>query len=96
MKYSVKGAVPCSVCGEYPIIQGGLQSHAARLVCPNYKDENVQHGNCSYETRGIPFGFTKWFYANWWTKEQVETKGMSELVEAWNRIHKNREYKKEN
>ena len=96
MKYSVKGAVPCSVCGEYPIVQGGLESHAARLVCPNYKDENVQHGNCSYEIRGIPFGFTKWFYANWWTKEQVETRGMSELVEAWNRIHKNREYKKEN
>ena len=96
MKYDIKGTAPCAVCGAYPIIQGGLQSHAARLVCPNYKDAKVQHGNLSCETKGIPMGFTKWFRDNWWTEEQVETKGLNELVEAWNRVHQNREYKKEN
>lgn len=96
MKYIVKDAAPCCVCGEYPIVQGGLQSHAGRLVCPNYKNDKFQHGNLSYETRGIPMGFTKWFRDNWWTEEQIETQGLNELVDAWNRIHQNREYKKEN
>ena len=41
----IKGTVPCSVCGEYPFMQGGLHSHAARLVCPNYKNKEIQHGN---------------------------------------------------
>lgn len=96
MKYLFEGVVPCAVCGAYPILQGGLGSHAARLVCPNYKNESVQHGNLSYETQGIPMGFTNWFRDNWWTEEQVETRGLSELVEAWNKIHKDRIYKKEN
>lgn len=96
MKYSVKCVVPCSVCGEYPIVQGGLESHAARLVCPNYKDNKVQHGNLGVETKGIPMGFTKWFRENWWTEEQIEKYGLNELADAWNKIHKDREYKKEN
>ena len=95
MKYEIKGTAPCSVCGAYPIIQGGLESHSARLVCPNYKNEKIQHGNLSYKTKGIPMGFTKWFYDNWWTKEQIESRGLDELVEAWNKIHKDRVYKKE-
>ena len=88
MKIEIKGVAPCSVCGEYPKVQGGLESHRARLVCPNYNNPNIQHGNLSYETRGIPMGFTKWFNDNWWTEEQVKTKGIFELVEAWNKIHK--------
>ena len=87
----IKGTVPCSVCGEYPFMQGGIHSHAARLVCPNYKNKEIQHGNLSYETRGIPMGFTKWFRDNWWTEEQIETKGLNELVDAWNRIHNKKE-----
>ena len=83
----VDGAVPCSVCGEYPVLQGGLQSHAGRLVCPNYKNKIIQHGNCSYDTRGIPMGFTSWHHNDWWTEEQVKNHGIPLLVKEWNRIH---------
>ena len=50
----IEGAVPCSICGEHPILQGGVASHRARLVCPNYKSETTPHGNLSCETQHLP------------------------------------------
>ena len=75
MKIEIKGAVPCSICGELPILQGGYghQQHTARLACPNYK----KHAR----------GFTPWHCDDWWTKEQAEEKGMPKLVNIWNIMH---------
>ena len=75
MKVEVKGAIPCSICGEYPILQGGYghQQHTARLACPNYK----KHAR----------GFTPWHCEDWWTKEQAETTGIIKLVDIWNTLH---------
>lgn len=87
----VEGAIPCSVCGEYPVLQGGLHSHAGRLVCPNYKSEKIQHGNLDVQTKGIPMGFTKWHFEDWWTEEQIQTRGLPKLVSAWNKLHTKRE-----
>ena len=86
MKY-IEGTVPCSICGEYPILQGGLQSNSARLVCPNYKSERIQHGNLNVDTKGIPRGFTPWHHDYWWNEEQIKSKGIHLLVEVWNKIH---------
>ena len=78
----IEGTVPCSICGEYPILEG---SRSARLVCPNYKSEKIQHGNLCVDTKGIPMGFTKRNY-NFWTEEQkIQT--VKELVKEWNNIH---------
>lgn len=81
MKVDVVGAVPCSRCGELPILQGGYgeAQHTARLVCPNYKNPNIPHG--------ITETFTPWHCEDWWTKEQAETRGMPKLVNVWNIIH---------
>lgn len=89
MKVEVKGAIPCSICGELPILQGGYghQQHTARLACPNYKNPDIPHGDCSYDTRHLPRGFTPWHWDDWWTKEQAEEKGMPKLVNVWNIIH---------
>ena len=89
MKVEVKGAVPCSICGEMPILQGGYgeSQHAARLACPNYKNSKIPHGNCSPELGHLPRGFTSWHHEDWWTKEQAETMGMPKLVNVWNIIH---------
>lgn len=81
-------AVPCSICGSKPTFQGGLQGHTARLACPNYKSDEMKHGNLG--TRGIPLGFTTWHHDNWWTKEQVIKDGVRLLVEEWNYIHLNK------
>lgn len=87
MKPKIEGTVPCSICGEYPILQGGREQHHGRLVCPNYKNTKIQHGNLSVDTNGITMGFTRWHYENWWTEEQIKNKGIPLLVEAWNKIH---------
>ena len=89
MKVEVKGAIPCSICGELPVLQGGYghAQHSARLVCPNYKNNDIPHGNCSCETNHLPRGFTPWHFEDWWTKEQAETMGMPKLVNIWNIIH---------
>lgn len=91
MKVEVKGAIPCSICGELPILQGGYgpQQHTARLACPNYKNPDIPHGNCSYDTRHLPRGFTPWHCEDWWTKEQAETTGIIKLVDIWNTLHSN-------
>lgn len=81
------GAVPCAVCGELPVLVGGVGQHSARLECPNYKSEIVIHGRLCPETKGIPMGFTKWHFDDWWTKKQAKEKGLPILVEEWNRIH---------
>lgn len=81
----IKGTIPCSICGEYPIMQGGLSSHFARLVCPNYKSKTIQHGNLSSDTNGIKMGFTEWNNI-FWTEEQAK-KSTKELVNEWNKIH---------
>lgn len=85
-KYNV---YPCSICGKYPILQGGIQSHAGRLVCPNYKSEKIKHGNLSYDTVGLPRGFTKWHFDDWWTEDQIVNQGIPKLVNTWNTIHSN-------
>lgn len=79
------GAVKCSVCGEYPIMQGGVYSHKARLVCPNYKSDKIQHGNINVNTQGIPMGFTEWNYI-FATEEQAKN-STKDLIEEWNDIH---------
>lgn len=81
----IKGTVPCSVCGEYPILQGGKES-AGRLVCPNYKSTKIQHGNLSVDTKGIPRGFTPWCHY-FWNEEQGIKIGMPTIIEQWNNIH---------
>lgn len=89
MKVEVRGAIPCSICGELPVLQGGYGhvQHTARLACPNYKNPNIPHGNCSCETNHLPRGFTPWHCEDWWTKEQAENYGMPKLVNIWNIIH---------
>lgn len=83
MNNLIKGTVPCSICGSYPIKQGG---HHARLVCPNYKNKDIKHGNMSSDTKGLAMGFTNWNY-NFWADNQAE-KSMNELIIEWNTIHK--------
>ena len=83
----IEGAAPCSICGELPILQGGVASHRARLVCPNYKSDTMPHGNLGHDTQHLPRGFTSWHCEDWWTEEQAEKNGISKLVEVWNKIH---------
>lgn len=81
-------AVPCSICGKRPIMHGGIKSHEARLVCPNYRSEEIQHGNLNIRTKGIARGFTDWNHM-FWTEEQAK-ESTKELVKEWNEIHKNK------
>lgn len=78
-------AVKCSICGESPKTQGGVSGHCVRLVCPNYKNEKIQHGNESIDYRHLPKGFTEWNYICW-TKEQ-EYKAIEDLIKEWNEMH---------
>lgn len=87
----IEGAVPCSICGEHPILQGGVASHRARLVCPNYKSETMPHGNLSCETQHLPRGFTSWQCEDWWTEDQAKNNGVAKLVNVWNQIHQKKE-----
>ena len=87
-KYNIEGTVPCSVCGEKPILQGGHEH--GRLVCPNYKNPKIQHGNLSFDTKGIPRGFTPWCHY-FWNEEQAEKIGLPTVVEQWNTIHNKKE-----
>lgn len=84
------GVTPCAVCGEYPVLVGGVWQHSARLECPNYKSETVLHGRLCPETKGVPTGFTKWHFDDWWTEEQASARGLPNLVEEWNRMHSRR------
>lgn len=81
----IEGTVPCSICGEYPILQGGVRTHLARLVCPNYKDKEILHGNLDSNTKGLAMGFTKRNHI-FWTEEQA-IKSTKDLVLEWNKIH---------
>lgn len=81
----IEGTVTCSICGEYPILQGGVRQHSARLVCPNYKDKKIQHGNLNSDTNGLAVGFTDWNHI-FWTEEQA-IKSTKDLVLEWNKIH---------
>ena len=83
----IENAVPCSICGEFPIMQGGVYVHEARLVCPNYKDNKIQHGNLSVDTQSIPMGFTEWNHIFWTKAQAIES--TKTLVEDWNKIHIN-------
>lgn len=74
---------PCLICGERFIIQGGIGVHMGRLICPNYRNEEI-HGNIFTKESGM--GFTKWNY-NFGSEEQSE-KSIKELVLEWNKIHK--------
>lgn len=89
MKIDIAGAIPCSICGSLPVLQGGYgeSQHHARLVCPNYKSSNIPHGNCSPDTNHLSRGFTPWHCEDWWTKEQAEKCGMPKLINVWNIIH---------
>ena len=92
MKLEVKGTIPCSICGELPVLQGGYGwEHHARLVCPNYKNPSIPHGNLSYDTQHLPRGFTPWHCEDWWSKEQAEENGVPKLVNVWNIIHSRKE-----
>ena len=93
-KLEIKNAVPCSICGEYPILQGGIYEHHARLVCPNYKSTTIPHGNYSHDTQHLPRGFTSWHCEDWWTEEQAVTLGITKLVNVWNIIHGNKSLNK--
>lgn len=81
---TLQDAVLCKVCGSKPILSGGTRS--GRLVCPNYKSKEIQHGNLNSDTNGIPMGFTNW--CNYfWTEEQRMNEGIPIIVEEWNSIH---------
>lgn len=80
------GAIPCSICGEYPIIQGNIGYGGCRLVCPNYKSKESVHGSLSADTNGIVMGFTGWNY-HFCSLEMAEREGVPELVSEWNDIH---------
>lgn len=81
---TINDTVPCSICGKLPILQGGNRS--GRLVCPNYKNKKIQHGNLNSDTKGIPMGFTNWCYY-FWTDEQTKNQGIPAVVKEWNKIH---------
>ena len=85
-KISISDAVPCSICGCAPIIQGGTHSRCGRLVFHNYKSSEMIHGNLSSETNGIPMGFTKWCYY-FWSETQANEEGIPTIVKDWNMIH---------
>lgn len=78
--------VPCSICGELPIICGGDRS--GRLKCPNYKSKEILHGNLSSDTNGLTMGFTNW--CNYfWSDEQIVNEGIPRIVAEWNYIQEN-------
>lgn len=80
---TIGDAVPCSVCGKMPILQGGRR--AGRLACPNYRNDIVPgHGNLG--TNGLPMGFTEWS-RRFWSEEQAEKEGIPAIVAEWNEIH---------
>lgn len=81
---NLSDAVPCSICGSFPVLQGG--EHIGRLVCPNYKSKKIIHGNLSVDTHGIPMGFTKWCHY-FWSEEQANEEGIPMIVKEWNMIH---------
>lgn len=85
-KLTLEDAIPCSVCGAIPKLQGGNRS--GRIVCPNYRNERwskIQHGNLSVDTVGITMGFSHWCYL-FWTKAQGENEGIPVIVKDWNYI----------
>lgn len=79
---TIQDAVPCSICGELPIFQGGTRS--GRLVCPNYKSNKILHGNLS--RKNLPMGFTEWNHY-FWSEEQSRNEGIPIAVKEWNSIH---------
>lgn len=83
---TLNDAVPCSICGCKPILSGGI--HSGRLKCPNYKSDEIKHGNLGADRKGLTMGFTNWCNL-FWSKEQSETEGIPTIVKEWNYIHEN-------
>lgn len=81
---TLNDAVPCSICGKKPILQGGKQH--GRLVCPNYKEKEIQHGNLNSDTNGLAMGFTNWCIY-FWNENQRNNIGIPTVVKEWNSIH---------
>ena len=79
---TIQDAVPCSICGSKPILCGG--NRHGRLKCPNYKSDEIPHGNLARPD--LPMGFTNWNY-NFWNEEQSKNEGIPAIVNEWNSIH---------
>ena len=78
--------VPCSICGELPIVSGG--DRFGRLKCPNYKSEKILHGNLGSDSNGLTMGFTSWCYY-FWSDEQIINEGIPRIIAEWNYIQEN-------